>query len=107
MLHELIHILTNNASVSFSRQEDTIIVTVNDNGSISSARFSFEEIYTLSRGNCEACEQIIGDAISGLFEESKLKSKRNNKLRDDLAFYLDEIAKREAVEAAMSNARED
>ena len=98
MIHELIHILTNDASVSFSRQDESIIVTVNDNGTISHARFSLEEIYTLSRGDCEACEQIIGETISGLFEESELKSKRNNKLRDDLAFYLGEINKRESAD---------
>lgn len=107
MIHELVHILINNGSVSFSRQDESVIVTVNDNGTISHARFSLEEIYTLSRGDYEACEQIIGEAISGLFEESELKHKRNNKLRDDLAFYLDEIAKREAIEAATNDDRED
>lgn len=107
MIHELLHILINNASVSFSRQDESIIVTVNDNGTTSHARFSLEEIYTLSRGDCGACEQIMGETISGLFEESELKHKRNNKLRDDLAFYLDEVAKREAVEAAINDTQED
>lgn len=99
MIHELIHILTNNASVSFSKQEETIIITINDNGSVSQARFSFEEIYDLSRGDCEACEAVLGETIDGLFEESELKLKRNTKIRDDLSFYLTEIEKRKTADA--------
>lgn len=104
MVRRLVSAILKDSAVSFTRNGDSLVVSVIKNGAMSSARFSLEEACKLVDGDLEAADAILCDTIDGLYDESNFKSARDTSLRNRLTEYLDAIAKREYAE---SNLKEE